>query len=283
MSHRSQQTVRGPRAKLQYVATETATVRDSDGEIQIVAGRSHVSADSDLLRRYPQHFTLVDSLPARKNTNTGKTDAAARREPVDPEAIPGELPRPSWSLGIGPGLLAAGEVELRKNSKSPVVVHITRHTRDQIDQEARAVPRGFETGGLLLKRRSFDSTRAEITEAWGPGPDAHLAPNAMSLNWGLQHLRARRLADATDNRVVAGGFWHVHPVSHTPIPSEQDLRMFSAAMAHADATVWPLEHYVGLIATEVGRRWVGPDLTAWVVRRRQSWGDDLVCEPAVIA
>lgn len=241
----------------------------------IVAGRSHASADSDLVRRYPEHFARVDSLPNLENT----TDAAARREPVDPEALPGELPRPSWSLGIGRGLLAAGEVELREN-RSPVVVHISRRTRDQIDQEARAVPRGYETGGLLLKRRSFDSTRVELTEAWGPGPDAHLAPQRMKINWSQQHWRARCLADATDNAFVVAGCWHAHPSNNT-IPTEQDLRMFSAAWEDANNSVWPLRHYIGVIATEVGRRWVGPDLAAWVVRRPR-WGD-LVCEPAQIA
>ena len=181
-------------------------------------------------------------------------------------------------LEVGPGLLAAGDVELRERAASPVSVHLSREAREQINTEARGVPPSHETGGVLIARRSFSETRVDLCRAWGPGPSAHHGRDALVIDWRIEHCRARQLAEETDNALVGAGFWHTHPNGDLR-PSDGDLRMFAAAMSHLSDTVWPVHRYVGVICAPPMDRQT-PRMTAWVVRR-QSWGS-LVCERAEV-
>ena len=262
------------RAKPTAVCRFTFTYTDTSvGPVTISKGE-HVDPSHECIAARPDAFGIVHG--KRKRSRRPELNAAAAAKAARDRDDP-PLPGPSWSLGLGRGLLAGAPVE-RRAATSPVKVRISRRTRDNIADACAAVPRSHETGGMLIANRSHDSSTVDLCEAWCPGPASELRRGSIALDWATEHSRARDLMRSTEHALILAGVWHVHPMGSAN-PSDGDLRMFSAAMRHADANVWPLRSYVGLIATSVGRIG-GPDLTAWVTREHYG---RLVCERAVIA
>jgi len=260
------------RAAVFAIARESFTYCDSVvGRVPIARGE-RVVPGHEVVRRYPDRFDIGST----RSMRSSRPELNAVRDTTAPRDD--ALPTAPWSLGLGKGLLSGGTVELR-DSTSPITVRIGERCRAEIQRIAEATPHGFETGGILLAHRSYDRSVIELVDAWPPGPSAIRKRNSLALNWATDHSRARDLANKNDAATIVGGCWHTHPGAASGTPSEPDLAMFGAAMRHASASVWPLHHYVALIATSVGRS-AGPDLTAWVTREQRF--AKLICEPAVI-
>lgn len=260
---REQRTAAVARERFTYIDRSVGPITIERGEI--------VAMEHEVVAGHPEKFEMP-------NRNRGRGSRPELNSPAPVKAKDDALPRPRWILGPGPGLVAAGTADLR-TSKSPITVYINARARNDITEHAEAVPYGYETGGLLIARRSHDRANVRLVDAWGPSVAAIRKRNALALDWEADHARAADRSRMTERYEIVAGVWHVHPEGSAK-PSEADLRMFAAAMADASERVWPIHTYVGLIATSVGRS-AGPDLTAWVLRR-SGLCDDLICERAEI-
>lgn len=283
---------------------ENFTAWYGDELLPLMAGVDRLSPDHPIARRYPDRFkpSLVKPAPPSRSADGSSplvrpaspmrrtshaTSGIAPPQPKAHTAAPGgdELPRPNWTLGLSPGLRSNGEVPSLLPTTSPVTVKLARYALEGICSITRATPNTHETGGVLVGVRTRgDATSTEITEARGPGSSAHLARSNLKLDWRVEHslVKDRRLAGW--DQITVGGCWHSHPVdpddpSRTDAhePSRTDILMWAAAWRHASEIVFPIDAYVGLIATEVGHA-REPALTAWVLRRKPWAG--LVVEPA---
>lgn len=226
-----------------------------------------------------QHPEMFDGVGLRSRGRASHPELNSPRVAATP-VRDDELPRPSWALeSREPGLLAAdGDVELR-DTTSPIKVRLSSYGARNLRRYADAVPRDFETGGLLIAARA--STEFErkanlvhISDVWRPGPATRHKRSSVALDWRAEHARARQHFSATDTREVLAGCWHTHP-GGSDRPSSKDLQMFGAAMADANRSVYPMRHYVAIIATDA-------DLGAWVVRRERGERSPLICERAAI-
>lgn len=292
MSTTALQTIAGQeRARAKREATPYAVARERftytdrvAGPVTIAAGELVYDLGHGAIAARPDAFDIVGGKRSR-SSRPGLNSAVAPSGSSQPQwslwPRGGVLRGPSWALGSGPerGLLPGEPVE-RRSTTSPFTVCMSRGARDAIARICRCVPPTHEVGGMLIADESSRSLKTiNLVEAWEPASSFELRRGSMELDWTFEHSRARDVVDRTDGRLVLSGFWHTHPGGGDG-PSEPDLRMFGAAMRHANDTVWPLNSFVGLIATEVDRIG-GPELTAWVTREDR-YGR-LICERAVIA
>jgi hypothetical protein len=199
-------------------------------EIRVIAARTRVAERSDLHRRFPKHFTPVESEcgAARQTIRAGGTsglrivDRRTRPRGFEPWRLPTSAPNCRLDL----------------DRQSTTRVRLTPAIRDRLPVEDWQADGEREIGSTLSGVAS-----PELIEVLSIGP----------LVIGERHRLRLDFSDAA--RAV--GDLHTHPDALL-LPSVRDLLSWSRLRRGLGVSRW-----LGLIATRVASGWA---MAAWIVR-----------------
>ena len=208
-----------------------------------MAGRTHVSDDSDLARRFPERFKLADRRNPGAREAIRVTGGRASLRSPQPRAEP--RGREPWRI------YPSSDVCSVRNEPSPARFRLASDAKRALlsilDQALRD---GREIGALCFGAQSGQLT--EIVAVTGPGPRAERAP----CRFVFDPEHAGEVVDQMTH-VGLSVVGEVHTHAKSVAPSRPDLTGFAATRKLHEVNL-----YAAIVALPTKTRWV---LQPWLV------------------
>jgi hypothetical protein len=215
----------------------------SDGngsEVRLIAGRSHVSADSSYARAYPEHFRAApgETGRARERTLAMHSGTATIRTPAPPAGLgvePWRISEQSRSTRLSYGT-APVRVRLSAEARATILQIISQTTERD----------GLEVGGVLSGPPFVRANgMMELVHGHGPGPNCQRSRSGFTPDIEHDVKLADEIAEGSGGAEIVQAGWHTHPQGNRSASGEGgDLEAWRALRTE----VFDCDVYAGLIA-----------------------------------
>jgi Prokaryotic homologs of the JAB domain len=262
---------------VKYVATKS--FRDPFDNGWIEKGKTFVSHEADVFRRFPERFELARSsglVGAITRVHHGGTVALVDR-PRHKQPVSTTKARDIEAFGH-----PSSEVVIRGRSTEPEQFTVTlgsgarRAIEDEISFARSQLGPDYECGGWLYgqNRPRSSSDAVTIAVATHAGDSTEHGRSSITFGETATSLMLRTFPPELGHMTPLGD-WHTHPTRGGTIPSDGDARGWARSLDE-----YGFNRYTAiLVSPSESLGWMNPIFSAWTVRR-EGVPSLPVCEPA---